>query len=168
MEKPRVAEALNPLPSSDKLTERSRCQMKCPRNIFAGPLTWSMTSPCQGLLWLVLLCEGLLAMRALAWVRTPDEKGLRDRNSPMCTLSQNGYGDIGWPTKILPTLAAAPKSSIPLAVLSPPPQSLRGVTSDLDHPRTVGSLPSLATSNIEMNRITKLSPRTEIGNFACV
>ena len=100
--------------------------------------------------------------------RTCDEKGLRDRNSPMCTLSQNGYGDIGWSTKILPTLAAAQKSSIPLAVLSPPPQSPRGVTSDLDHPRTVRSLPSLATSNIEMNRITKLSPRIEIGNFAHV
>ena len=26
--------------------------------------------------------------------RTHDEKGLRDRNSPTCTLSQNGYGDL--------------------------------------------------------------------------
>ena len=25
--------------------------------------------------------------------RTPNQKGLRDRNSPTCTLSQNGYGD---------------------------------------------------------------------------
>ena len=82
--------------------------MRCPRNIFAGPLTWSMTSPCQGLLWPVLLCEGLLALRALAWVRTPDEKGLRDHNSPMCTLSQNGYGDTLWFTKVLPTFVSCP------------------------------------------------------------
>jgi len=26
--------------------------------------------------------------------RTHDQKGLRDRNSPTCTLSQNGYGGI--------------------------------------------------------------------------
>ena len=25
--------------------------------------------------------------------RTGQQKGLRDRNSPTCTLSQNGYGD---------------------------------------------------------------------------
>jgi hypothetical protein len=24
------------------------------------------------------------------------EKGLRDRNSPTCTLSQNGYGEDQW------------------------------------------------------------------------
>jgi len=32
--------------------------------------------------------------RWLPWERTcVTEKGLRDRNSPTCTLSQNGYGD---------------------------------------------------------------------------
>jgi len=31
---------------------------------------------------------------ALAKNRTRQQKGLRDRNSPTCTLSQNGYGDI--------------------------------------------------------------------------
>ena len=64
----------------------------------------AMTSPWKGLLWFVPLHGGSMALRALAWDRTPDEKGLRDRNSPMCTLSQNGYGDTLWSTKVLPTL----------------------------------------------------------------
>jgi hypothetical protein len=37
--------------------------------------------------------KGLIYLSAEATGdRTPDEKGLRDRNSPTCTLSQNGYG----------------------------------------------------------------------------
>ena len=92
----------------DSTHNSKRVNNFCPTNIFAGPRPWSMTSPCQGLLWPVLLCEGLLALRALAWVRTPDEKGLRGRNSPMCTLSQNGYGDTLWFTKVLPTLVRCP------------------------------------------------------------
>ena len=31
--------------------------------------------------------------------QTPDEKGLRDCNSPICTLSQNGYGANMWRSK---------------------------------------------------------------------
>jgi hypothetical protein len=32
------------------------------------------------------------ARMALSTTTTTHEKGLRDRNSPTCTLSQNGYG----------------------------------------------------------------------------
>ena len=32
-----------------------------------------------------------------AWNRTREQKDLRDRNSPICTLSQNGYGnEVSW------------------------------------------------------------------------
>ena len=34
--------------------------------------------------------------------RTLDEKGLRDRNSPTCTLSQNGYGENSEKKVVLP------------------------------------------------------------------
>ena len=33
-------------------------------------------------------------LNAIAQNRTQDQKGLRDRNSPTCTLSQNGYGEL--------------------------------------------------------------------------
>ena len=45
----------------------------------AAPLRWEGGVP--------------LAMRRWLQKRTRDQKGLRDRNSPTCTLSQNGYGD---------------------------------------------------------------------------
>ena len=35
------------------------------------------------------LLDGLPSRR----IETEKQKGLRDRNSPTCTLSQNGYGD---------------------------------------------------------------------------
>ena len=31
----------------------------------------------------------------------PHEKGLRMRNRPMCTLSQNGYGADSWPPSVI-------------------------------------------------------------------
>ena len=34
-----------------------------------------------------------VALSAGAYVAAQNIKGLRDRNSPKCTLSQNGYGD---------------------------------------------------------------------------
>ena len=37
-------------------------------------------------------------------------KGLRDRNSPTCTLSQNGYGDAEYPRVLEPR---APGNQIP-------------------------------------------------------
>jgi len=51
--------------------------------------------PCQqgGACWQALPARmPLLAMGARLKNRTPGQKGLRDRNSPTCTLSQNGYG----------------------------------------------------------------------------
>jgi hypothetical protein len=39
--------------------------------------------------------------------RTPDEKGLRDRNSPTCTLSQNGYGENSGKKVVLRTSLSA-------------------------------------------------------------
>ena len=65
---------------------------------------WVVARPDQGL-------KQLRQKSAPGRVRTCDEKGLRDRNSPMCTLSQNGYGDIGCPTKILPALAGRPRKN---------------------------------------------------------
>jgi hypothetical protein len=39
-----------------------------------------------------LACSG--ALGGTTRIRAHDQKGLRDRNSPTCTLSQNGYGDF--------------------------------------------------------------------------
>ena len=36
---------------------------------------------------------GSIIALTLASIEPPHAKGLRDRNSPTCTLSQNGYGD---------------------------------------------------------------------------
>ena len=77
--------------------------------------------------------QGLLQLRqksVLGRVRTSDEKGLRDRNSPMYTLSQNGYGDTGWPMKVLPTLAGRPrKKSFPF-----PAKEFKWLQNSLLHP----------------------------------
>ena len=35
----------------------------------------------------------LAGHQSYSWQCTKYKKGLRGRNSPMCTLSQNGYGD---------------------------------------------------------------------------
>ena len=56
----------------------------------------------------------------------PGQKGLRDRNSPMCTLSQNGYGAILSSRKTDPALTlvflVAHQSLLPNA---PPPTHVR-------------------------------------------
>ena len=36
------------------------------------------------------------------------KKGLRDRISPTCTLSQNGYGDLCWAWGVTPFVAGGP------------------------------------------------------------
>ena len=56
--------------------------------------------------------QGVLQLRRkniLARDRTCNGKGLRDRNSPMCTLGQNGYGETLWPSNICPRLRGAPE-----------------------------------------------------------
>jgi hypothetical protein len=42
----------------------------------------------------LLALPNIIAQSAFAKNRTRQQKRLRDRNSPTCTLSQNGYGDI--------------------------------------------------------------------------
>ena len=60
-----------------------------------------------------LHCTAALCfMFARTWNRTADKKGLRVRNSPTCTLSQNGYGGlVGKPCQLLT------KSPLPCDVL---------------------------------------------------
>ena len=57
----------------------------------------------------------------------PGQKGLRDRNSPMCTLSQNGYGAILSSRKqdpaLTPVFLFTDQSLLPNA---PPPHFLTG------------------------------------------
>ena len=55
------------------------------------PCLASLPLPCFALP--CLACLIIIAQSAFAKNRTRQQKGLRDRNSPTCTLSQNGYGD---------------------------------------------------------------------------
>jgi len=69
--------------------------------------------PCLALPWpcLALPCllplPSIIAQSAFAKNRTRQQKGLRDRNSPTCTLSQNGYGtNCSQTSELRPTIGA--------------------------------------------------------------
>ena len=48
---------------------------------------------------------GIAVLNARVRARTHTQKGLRHRNSPTCTLSQNGYGELYVGTAMDPCLS---------------------------------------------------------------
>ena len=82
-------------------------------SFWAGRPLYPLGLPCLALLFLglalpcLLPLPSIIAQSAFAKNRTRQQKGLRDRNSPTCTLSQNGYGtNCSQTSELRPTIGA--------------------------------------------------------------